>query len=276
MAKLQRISFDNGVVALQSPQFLESGLVHGFSTRLGGVSKGPYASLNLGTLDKNSPGDTNTVVAENFRRWREALECPRMPRVVVRQVHGSGVWVPPTELVHVSDAPQADAMVSDRPEKMLTVRVADCVPVLLAGSDEFGTVRAVGAVHAGWRGIIAGVVPAAVEAMKINFDLGPEALMAAVGPHIGLEHFEVGPEVTAAFEAAGLGEAVRRGGWARPHIDLGRAVVMQLRRAGVAAGRIDVDEYCTYRDSDLFYSYRRDGECTGRMAAVIAMRSEYQ
>lgn len=281
MGRLHRILHDNGVVTLQSAQLRQLGLVHGFSTRLGGVSAGPYASLNLSTLAKDERSDFNTAVAENFRRLRRALGCERLARVEVRQVHGGRVWVPPAEPVRPAAAPEADAMVTDRWGKLLTVRVADCVPVLLAGMAEAAAtgegamrgVRAVAAVHAGWRGVVAEVVPAAVAAMERQFGVRPAALVAAIGPHIGVARFEVGLEVAAAFEAGGLDEAVHRNLGSRPHVDLGHAVRMQLQHSGVPAEHIDMDTqtYCTHRDAELFYSYRRDGARSGRMAAVIAI-----
>lgn len=256
MSLLLRIEHDGGVVTYQSPRLRERGIVHAFSTRLGGISRGAYASLNLGPLTKGA-GDDNTAIAENYRRLRRALGVERLPRVECRQVHGGEVWRPRQALVRLADAPCADAIVCDVPGRLLVIRTADCVPVLLACDDQ------VAAVHAGWRGVVADVVPHAVAAMR-----GP--VTAAIGPAIGVEHFEVGPEVAAAFEAHGLGEAVDHGRGDKPHIDLVRAVTAQLQRAGVA--EIDTTDRCTYRDAGEFFSHRRDAGVTGRMAAVIATR----
>lgn len=255
MSTLVRIEHDRGVVTYQSPRLRDRGVVHGFATRLGGVSRGPYAWLNLGPLTKDGGGDDNTSIAENYRRLRRALGVERLPRVECRQVHGGEVWRVGPDLVKPGDAPCADALVCAEPGRLLVIRTADCVPVLLAGAGE------VAAVHAGWRGVLAGVVPRAVAAMA-----GP--VVAAIGPCIGLEHFEVGEEVAAAFEAAGLGEAVVRDRWPRAHVDLALAVEGQLRRAGVT--EIDVTDRCTFRDAGEFFSHRRDAGRTGRMAAVIA------
>lgn len=276
-ASLERVAHDNGVVTLQSPLLRGLGLVHGFSTRIGGVSEGPFASLNLGSLAKGGDSDANTAVAENFRRLRAALGCARMPRVVVRQVHGAGTWVVPAQLVLPHEAPEADAMVTAERDRLLTIRVADCVPVLLAGSSVDGR-RVVAAVHAGWRGVVAGVVPATLETLRERFGVEPGDVVAAVGPCIGPEHFEVGPEVVEQFERVDLGETVLPAPAApvasngdRPRIDLARAVHRQLQRAGVAPRRIDATDHCTHRDRDLFFSYRRDGARSGRLAAVIAI-----
>lgn len=264
---LQRIDHDNGLATLQSPLLRKAGVIHAFSTRLGGASKEPYDSLNLGPLAKDDATDFNMAVAENFRRLRHAIGCERVMRVEVKQVHGAEVWVPPAKPVRPQDAPEADAMVTDRRGRMLTVRVADCVPVLLA--DRQGKVAA--ALHAGWRGIVAGVVPATLRTMAEQFDVAAENVIAAIGPHIGVAKFEVGPEVVEAFQQAGLGETVDHTRGVKAHIDMGQAVRRQLERGGVAAEQIDDGAGCTYDQPELFFSYRRDGQRSGRMAGVIAM-----
>jgi len=147
------------------------------------------------------------------------------------------------------------------------VRVADCVPVLLASGDG----RVVSAVHAGWRGVAAGVVSEAVQAMR---RLGASDIVAAVGPCIGVNHFEVGQEVAEAFDSAGLRPCVRRDGWPKPHIDLSSAVAWQLREAGVESSRIDRTDRCTFAHADEFFSHRRDHGRTGRQAALIAVAPE--
>ncbi len=255
---LQRTEHGNGVVTYQSPLLRDAGALHAFTTRLGGVSRGPYAALNLGPLAKDESTDFNTSIAENYRRLRQALSVARMPRVECRQVHGGEVWRAGDQLVKPAEAPCADAIVTEARNRLLVIRTADCVPVLLAWPKG----RAVAAIHAGWRGAVAQVVPHAVATCRGQ-------PVAAIGPCIGVEHFEVGEEVAQAFEAVGLGDAVVHGRWPRPHIDLVHAVTVQLQQAGVVA--IDAADLCTYRDSDEFFSHRRDAGITGRMAAVIAM-----
>ena len=265
---LQRIDHDNGLTTLQSPRLREAGVPHAFSTRLGGASAGPYASLNLGSLEKDADTDYNTAVAENFRRLRRALGCERTVRLTVRQVHGSNVWIPPAQPVKPDDAPEADAMVTDQRGQLLTIRVADCVPVLLSAHDG----QVVGAVHAGWRGIVAGVVHETLRTMQARFGVEAEDVIAATGPCISVDCYEVGDEVAATFNDAGLGACVHRNdAQAKAHIDLGGAVRHQLVQAGVSAERLDTCDGCTYRDRDLFYSYRRDGARSGRLAAVIGV-----
>ncbi len=259
---LERLEHPNGVVTYRSSLL---SVPHAFTTRRGGVSLPPYDTLNLGVLTKGE-GDANLHVAENYRRLRRALGVERRVRVEARQVHGGEVWSPPRMPVKLRDAPCADALVTDRPDHLLVIRVADCVPILLSAPGG----EAVAAVHAGWRGVAAGVILNAVEAMPCE----PGALAAVIGPCISVEHFEVGPEVVEAFNEVGLGETVDHSTHARPHIDLRRAARHQLAAAGVRNERIDAAAGCTYRDEVEFFSHRRDVThrglpATGRMAAVI-------
>lgn len=270
MPDLIRTEHENKVVTYQSPLLNKAGVPHGFTTRIGGLSPAPYNSLNLVSLVNDPDADANTNVAENFRRVRKALGCRRHIRVQVNQVHGCNVWLPPAEPVRPVDAPRADAIATDKQGQLLMVRVADCVPVLLSSRDG----RVVSAIHAGWRGIIAGVVAESVESVLQLSGRGAEHVLVAIGPCIGVEHFEVGPEVVDAFDSAGLGPAVAREGYAKPHIDLAAAVAHQLQRAGIPTEQIDRTGLCTYAREDEFFSHRRDRGRTGRQAALIAVAPE--
>jgi hypothetical protein len=161
---------------------------------------------------------------------------------------------------------KGDAIVSDDPERSVSVRIADCVPILLASDDG----RIVAAVHAGWRGVIAGVVPAAIDVMR-QTRAGAAGLIAAVGPCISEDAFEVGPDVLAEFTRVfGAAAPARSTADGKGRVDLRAAVMIQLIAAGIPADQIDVTDRCTVRDRDEFYSHRRDNGLTGRMAAVIA------
>jgi polyphenol oxidase len=224
-----------------------------FSLRSGGVSAPPYASLNLGA----HVGDAPAAVAENRRRVCAALQLPGPPDWL-EQVHGTDVAQ--LDAVGETHRPQsADAAVTRRPGRVCVMQVADCLPVLFASRD--GT--AVGAAHAGWRGLAAGVLEATVARLGI----APGELLAWLGPCIGARHFEVGSEVRAAFlardaRAEACFSANARGRW---QCDLSSLARARLRAVGV-----DVfgGEWCTFADPARFYSYRRDGRC-GRMAALI-------
>ncbi|MBI1375094.1 MAG: peptidoglycan editing factor PgeF [Phycisphaera sp.] len=260
-----RHEHDNGVVTYQSDRLNAIGVRHAFATRIGGISKGPYASLNLGPMTKDLAPDDNTSVAENFRRLRAAVNLHQIKRVTVRQVHGCGAWTPPVKPLRPGEAPEADAIVTDDPTQMPTIRTADCVPLLFSSADG----RVVAAVHAGWRGVVAEIVPRTIEHMAERYGVDVGGILAAVGPCIGVERFEVGEEVAEAFDGVRLGETVRRDLGDKPHVDLVAGVTTQLEAAGIAPDRIEVTDRCTYRDADEFFSHRRDNGVTGRMAAVI-------
>ena len=269
---LQRIRHDNGVELLQSPLLRDCEVTHAFSTRIGGVSPAPFDTLNLGSLAKSTEADDdlddNTNVAENYRRFREAIGATKKIRVASKQMHGRAVWQPASGAIKPDDVPEADAIVSGDPRQLLTIRTADCLPVLFATPDG----GHVAAAHAGWRGLVAGVLPATIEAICEQSGAKPRDLLAAIGPGIGGEAYEVGPEVANAFHEAGLVSAVRLDFGPRPHVDLRAAAVVQLADAGLVPDRIDTSEACTFRESERFFSYRRDGKRSGRHASVISPR----
>jgi YfiH family protein len=223
--------------------------VRAFSTtRSGGCSRGPWASLNLGARC----GDEPEHVSRNRRLLRAVL--PAEPRWL-RQVHGAGV----VDIDATSGEPPADAAMTRTRGQVCAVLTADCLPLLLC--DRAGTVAA--AVHAGWRGLAAGVVQAAVTALGCE----TSSLIAWLGPAIGPQAFEVGrdvfkaftkdsPEYAAAFTACGQ----------RWYADLYELARLALKSVGVASTW--GGQYCTYTQADAFFSYRRDG-VAGRMASVI-------
>lgn len=244
--------------------------VRAYSTlRTGGVSRGGYASLNLGA----HVGDDPASVAENRRRVVERLALPSEP-CWLEQVHGNRVL----DLDRASAGERgfdpearvkgepsgglgpADAAVTSRPGIVCVVLTADCVPVLL--TDRAG--RRVGAAHAGWRGLVNGVLPAAVDALRAP----PGDVLAWLGPAIGPAAFEVGDEVRAAFAEQGFAvdRAFERNARGRWQADLYALAAESLRRAGVTA--IYGGDHCTFSEADRFFSHRRDAPC-GRMASLI-------
>lgn len=233
------------------------GIFHGFTTREGGLSAGPLASLNLAAR----PGEDARVLRENWERVTRALHPDLGADAValLEQVHGAEVAEVAAPAGPHRVVARADAAVTRVAGIVLAVRTADCVPVLLAAPG------AIGVAHAGWRGTVAGVVPAAVRALCDLADLPPSEVHAVVGPHISGAAYEVGDEVVRGLRGAGLPEE----SFLRPrrHVDLGGAVRAQLHAAGV--GRIGSVQGCTARDH-RFYSHRRDGPSTGRLAGVIA------
>jgi YfiH family protein len=128
-------------------------------------------------------------------------------------------------------------------------------------------------VHAGWRGVVAGVLVQTLTQMA-EVGVKPQDVLLAIGPSIGPDSFEVGEEVAAEFDKAFSPSPVLRRPGQKPHVDLGRALAQQARDFGLTAGQIDIGKYCTVRNHDLFFSHRRDKGVTGRMAAVIATTTE--
>jgi YfiH family protein len=226
-----------------------------FTLRSGGVSAAPWATLNLGS----HVGDAADAVQENRRRVVAALRLPAPPHWL-QQVHGTTVLDADAVADAAAAATPADAVVSRSPGRVLAILVADCMPVLLAALD--GSV--IGAAHAGWRGLAAGVLEATIDAMRV-----PGAQLCAwLGPAIGARHFEVGSEVREQFLAADAGavaafSANERGRW---QCDLAWLARRRLQRAGLT--RIAGAGLCTYAEAARCYSYRRDGR-TGRMAALL-------
>jgi YfiH family protein len=179
----------------------------------------------------------------------------------LRQIHSNQVL----EADHTGCLGEGDALISNRPGVTLAVRTADCLPILLADPRN----RAVAAVHAGWRGTVAGIVPKTVQAMVARFGTRPEELVVAIGPGIGPCCFEVGPEVAAQF-AAFFPERDDLGGLTR--IDLAETNRRQLRRNDGTVGQVATANLCSFCRSDLFHSYRRDHEKAGRMISAIGIR----
>lgn len=229
------------------PEWPAPASVRAFSTtRKGGCSEGPWRSMNLG----ERCGDD----AVNVRRNRERLtRClPAAPQWL-KQVHGKRVARHPPRLQF---APEADALVSFKPNQVCAVLTADCLPVLF--SDRDGTRVAVA--HAGWKGLAAGVLQATAEALECR----PSELIAWLGPAIGPDAYEVGKDVARAFADAAAVALTPRGD--RFLLDLYQVARLRLADAGVTS--VYGGGLCTYSDPDRFFSYRRDG-VTGRMATVI-------
>jgi YfiH family protein len=252
---------------LESPLLGRAGFRHGFFTRNGGVSEGPYRSLSFSLAVGDEPGN----VAENLRRAAGALGVPSERIYYLSQVHGRQTLLadglePPERFLRR----EGDAVIAlpGAPELACAVRSADCVPILVADR----ATGAVAAIHAGWRGVVAGVVGAAVSALRENTRQRGD-LIAAIGPHISLRAFEVSEDV--AVELAGASDAtgVVHHGATRPHVDLRRIVRAQLAAAGLEANAIDDVVGCTVSEPERFFSFRRDGARSGRHLSAIVPRA---
>ena len=222
------------------------GVRHGFFGRPGGVSEGVWSSLNVGLRS----GDDPARIAANRARAAAALGLAPERLVTARQVHGTKALTV-TEPWPVDAAPEADALVTDRPGLLLGVLAADCGPVLFA-DPEAGVV---GAAHAGWKGALAGVLEATVEAM-IELGAAPGRITAVLGPCIAQPSYEVGPEFVARFVAADPDHArFFAPDGERARFDLKGFVAAHLVAAGI--GRVEVLPHDTCADESRFFSYRR-------------------
>ena len=224
------------------------------TTREGGVSGGDYASMNLG----GASGDEEENVAHNRRIVRSHM--PSDP-VYLAQVHGTAVA--DLDAPREAGRPRADAAVTATPGRVGVVLTADCMPVFLA--DHAGNRVAVA--HAGWRGLCAGVLESSLAALRAE----PRDVIAWMGPAIGPQAFEVGPEVKEAFERmdAAAASAFVPGKPGKYYADLYELARQRLARAGVAS--VHGGGFCTFRETGRFFSYRR-AQRSGRMGAFIWMQ----
>ena len=237
------------------------GLTHAVLTRIGGVSQGPYATLNLG----HTVGDDLAAVEENHRRALGALGLEPQQVVSPCQVHGARVGI--VGRAHLGTVQSAtDALVTAAPAVPLLMRFADCTPVLF-----FDPVRrVVGMAHAGWRGVVAGTAGATIQTMTERLGCDPADLWAGIGPTIGPCCYAVGPEVVAAVKAAcPPGTEIVRHTDEQTYLDLPAAVQAQLRAAGVE--QIENAGLCTACHVDEFFSHRAEHGCTGRFGVVMEL-----
>jgi polyphenol oxidase len=261
-------------------------LVHGFSTRPGGISELEGEKvLNLGFAE----WDRRENVLENRRRFQSALDVKDLQLVALKQFH--------SDVVQLFDAPPAeacrgDASASQRAGLLLGIQTADCVPILLVDPKK----RAVAAIHAGWRGTLQRIVLKAIGQIHMQFGTKPGDLLAAIGPAIGGCCYEVGTEVAVQFQSQFAGahewfDEFRTGDEPNPvqwlnmmppgHqpppknvlLDLRKANRAQLEEAGLRAQNIFVSELCTACRRDLFFSYRKEGANTGRLMSVVGIRN---
>jgi YfiH family protein len=259
-------------------------LVHGFSTRPGGISPlDGEKVLNLGFTE----WDSKENVLENRRRFQSVLGAADLKLISLKQIH--------SDVIHLFDAAPAepcrgDASATNRPGLLLGVQTADCVPILLVDPKN----RAVAAVHAGWRGTLQRIVVKAIGQMQMQFKTEPADLIAAIGPAIGACCYEVGTEVATQFlsqfvQAPEWFDEFRTGDEPNPiqwlnrmppgHqpppkkvlLDLRKANRAQLLTAGLRAPNIFVSDLCTACRRDLLFSYRKEGAQSGRLMSVIGI-----
>jgi len=275
-----------GLQLLQVPAFSKlPWLIHAFSTRPGGISQlANEKVLNLGFTDR----DTRENVQENRRRFQRAVGAEDLPLITLKQFH--------SDVIHLfhdapSDPCRGDASITNRPNLLLAIQTADCVPILLVDPKK----RAIAAIHAGWRGTLARIVAKTLGKMQMHFGTNPRELLAAIGPSIGPCCYEVGTEVATQFlsqfpDAPDYFDEFRSGDEPNPiqwlnmmppgHqpppkgvlLDLRKANRSQLLAAGLRTQNIHTIDLCTACRPDLLFSYRKEGPASGRLMSVIAIR----
>lgn len=257
---------------IHSPLLLNHArIIHGFTTRTGGFSEPPFDSLNLGL----HVGDPLRTVVDNRRLVCESLGFTLGDWVSGEQSHGVNVAVVGKEdagrgAISVETAiPATDGLISGTPGLLLAACFADCVPVFFVDP----AVPAVGIAHAGWRGTLGGIVERMVERFQTAFGTPPQRLKVWLGPSIGPCCYQVEPSLAEQFDrlpaVSGQAAVERRDGacW----LDLKLVNRLRLLAAGIVETNIDVSRLCTSCESKLFFSHRKEGPRTGRMAALIGI-----
>ncbi len=259
-----------GVPFLSYPILENTGIVsHGFSTRLGGVSEGGYSSMNLSL----SRGDNPEAVEENTKRIARAIGVEKEKMVYTQQTHTTNVAA-----VSKKDAgstlKETDGLVTDSPGICLVTFYADCVPLYFVDPVR----RAIGLSHSGWRGTVGKMAAATVEKMKECFGTRPEDIIAAVGPSICQDCYEVSEDVTSRFK-----EAFREEDWkdlfykkenGKFQLDLWKANEINLREAGVLPEHIAVTNVCTCCNPKILFSHRVQGWNRGNLCAFLALKDK--
>lgn len=247
------------------------GICHGFSTRLGGVSEGKFASMNLSF----TRGDSDEAVTENFRRFCGAIGARAEDVVISAQTHTTNVYnvtaadrgrgvTKPREYTDV------DGLITDEPDLVLCTQYADCVPLFFVDPVR----RVVATSHAGWRGTAGGIGRVTVERMMSDYGCRPENILAGIGPSIGACCFEVDEPVYTAFcDVPEFGDGCyTNDGNGKYHIDLWEVNRRILLSVGVAAEHITVTDLCTRCHPDTFWSHRACGNDRGSLAAFISLK----
>jgi len=250
---------------LESTLLRSAGFSHAFFTRRGGVSEGPYESLNF----SRAVGDSAEAVAANVARAATVLGVEPERVFYLSQVHGAVTHVLGGS-EHAADVllTEGDALVSAESTLACGVRSADCVPVLVADRRS----GLVAAIHAGWRGVVRGAVESAVQTLRARAG-GDGDLVAAIGPHIRVGAFEVSEDVAQELESSSpVPDVVDRSG-KKPHVSLVGIVRGKLAALGLRASSVDDVGGCTVTEPERFFSFRRDGKIGGRHLSAIVPRT---
>ena len=245
-------------------------LTHGITRRVPGLG---LADGNVGYTAPRDEADAWQM----RQQWATAVGVSPTDLVRVRQVHGNAVHIateadrPRGAAPDASEAPIADALITETPNLALTTLHADCLAILIADP----TNHAVAAIHAGWRSTVADIAGNTVRDMRSAFVVNPAELKVWVGPSIGMARYEVGDEVSMAWQEIGpIKPTILRKSGDRWKFDLKQANVYLLRQAGVLYQNIEISDICTASDTDRWFSHRAQGPLTGRFAAVISINGD--
>ena len=263
-----------GVPWLSFPALEKTGMVkHAFSTRMGGVSKGPYATMNFSFTRGDDPAD----VKENYRRMAEALEVDMNRMVLTWQTHTTNVRVVTEEdfgkgVVRDRDYRDVDGLVTNIPGVTLITFFADCVPLYFVDKKN----HAIGLSHSGWRGTVNRMGQETLRVMAREFGTDPKDVTACVGPSICQDCYEVGPEVIEQFAKAFDEKHHDRLFYEKPNgkyqLNLWEANRIVLSEAGVPEENISVTDICTHCNPDLLFSHRRTAEKRGNLCAFLTLK----
>lgn len=264
----------DSVPYLEYPMLKNTGIVrHGFSTRLGGVSEGYYASMNL-SFDR---GDRKEAVAENFRRIGEALGVRCEDMVLSRQTHTTNVRIVTDAdrgkgITRERDYTDVDGLVTNVPGICLVTSYADCVPLFFVDPVK----KVIGLSHSGWRGTVGKIGRKTVELMHERFGSDPADILAAVGPSVCMDCYEVSGDVIEKFK-----EAFSENWWdqlfyekpdGKYQLDLWKANELIFQESGILPEHIAVTNICTHCNSDILYSHRAAGDKRGNLCAFLALK----
>jgi len=254
----------NGIIFFEFEHLAKTGLVnHCFSSRIGGISKSPYTSLNLAYHMGDDPDD----VDKNFGLISAAVGFDHRKIVMTDQIHDANIQVVDVDTLEYEGV---DSLVTALPSYVLTSYYADCVPLLFLDPVK----KVIANSHAGWRGTVADIAGKTLMQMSRNFDCRPQDVLVGIGPSISMTHFEVGHEVAIMFSAlSDWKHYIKQKSEHKWQIDLREINRKCLLKAGILAKNIEISDLCTYENPNLFYSHRRDGNARGNMAAMIALKS---
>lgn len=238
--------------------FKDLNVIAAQSTRLGGVSSLSYSSMNLGM----SVNDLKENVIKNRELFFGELGISLGQLVISKQVHGNNVFVATEPAITEG----YDALITNIPNVFLAISIADCTPILIYDTKN----KAVAGIHAGWKGTVAEIVKHTLHKMQLEYGTEGKDCQAYIGACISYSNFEVGEEVATHFDKAFRRFDAEKQKW---FVDLKAVNKKQLLGFGVPVENIEISQYCTVKNEELFFSHRRDKGISGRMMAVIGMKS---